>query len=452
MNILLISANKVESPYPVYPIGLDYVAQSIPSCHNVQIIDMNTVIDDEDLSQMIASFSPEIVGISLRNIDNTDATDPIGFVNYYKTLIQTVRNATRALVVLGGSGFTIFARELMSVLNADYGIVGEGERFSLFVDAIINQKDPCQIPGVVGRTNAQTPLPLPEAWQEPIIRSLPKQNAYLSHYLQNGGMLNLQSKRGCKYKCVYCTYPHIEGKTMRLIHPEEVGKTAYALEQAGAKYFFITDSTFNSDIDHSLAVAKEIKRAGVTIPWGAFFAPIQLPDDYFKTMSECGLKHVEFGTDAFSDPVLASYRKPFRVKDIYEAHNNAIDAQLYVAHFLVLGGPGETQITLDETFSNIDKLKRTVLFFFCGMRIYPYTKLYEIAVKQGQISDSETLLEPVFYKTEELDSNDIIRQVAKISGNRRNWIHGSGGSDTINITSKMYQRGYTGPLWEYLIR
>lgn len=452
MNILLISANNVTTPYPVYPIGLDYVIHSIPAHHRVKVIDMNSVADPGDLSGMISAESPDIVGISLRNIDNTDATDPVGFITYYRQLINSIRQGTGAPVVLGGSGFTIFAERLMAELDADYGISGEGERFSLFLDALETQKDPCGIPGVLGRRTGES-YRLPDAWEDKIERVLPEQpDPCLSYYINNGGILNLQTKRGCPYQCIYCTYPHIEGRTMRFLEPDEVGKTAAALEKSGARYLFITDSTFNTDIEHSLAVAKAIKRAGVTLPWGAFFAPVHLPDGYFQTMAECGLTHVEFGTDALSDKVLEIYRKPFRVSDVIRAHDEAVKAGLHAAHFFVLGGPGETPATLGETFSNIDKLKKTVLFFFCGMRIYPYTKLYDMAVEKKQLAASATLLDPVFYQPEDLNQEEIIRRVKEIGRTRSNWVCGAGGDDTVSITSRMYQKGYTGPLWEYLIR
>lgn len=123
-----------------------------------------------------------------------------------------------------------------------------------------------------------------------------------------------------------------------------------------------------------------------------------------------------------------------------------------VAHYFLLGGPGENPETLNETLSNVDKLKKSVLFFFCGMRIYPHTKLYEMAVKEGQISKTQSLLEPVFYHTPFIETDEIIRRVKDEAKDRPNWVIGSGGTETASITAKLYQRGHTGPLWEYLIR
>ena len=457
MKVLLVSANTLTEPYPVYPLGLDYVAAAIADRHEVQIADMNTLKGYDALLAKRSSdigwpkdlLAADVIGISLRNIDNTDTTDPKGFFNAQRELIQKIRGYSSALIVLGGSGFTIFPEEIMNALDADYGIIGEGERLSLLLDALENQKDATAIPGVI---TGHHPKPVPLPWSRGFHRNFSKDHSRFEFYLKNGGMLNLQTKRGCSLNCIYCTYPHIEGSTQRLIDPAEVADTALQLQAAGAKYLFITDSTFNTDCAHTLNVAQAFISAGVSIPWGAFFMPNKMPDDYFRNLRDAGLTHVEFGTESLSNPVLASYRKPYQSRHVFAAHQSAIDAGLHVAHYFLMGGPGENSDTLEETLSGIHNLNKSVFFFFCGMRIYPYTKLYDIAVKEGQITRSQSILEPVFYHSPAIGTEQIIRMVKARAAGHPNWIIGSGGVETADIVSRLHKRGYTGPLWEYLIR
>lgn len=449
MNVLLVSANMLTEPYPVYPIGLDYVAAAIAARHQVRIADMNVIQDENALGRYIRNNPPEVIGVSLRNVDNTNPGDPKTFMEDYQRLITAIRNHSDAILILGGSGFTIFPEQYMNSLGADYGLAGEGERLNQLLDAIENHRDPGRIPGViVGRQ----PLQAPDPWKQSFKRAADIRHGHLDFYLKHGGMLNLQTKRGCRFKCIYCTYPHVEGRSLRLIAPEEVARTAIDLESAGAKYLFITDSAFNVDITHSMDVARAFQNAGLGIPWGAFFAPVNLPDDYFDCMAAAGLTHVEFGTESLSDRVLTAYQKPFRIAQVRKAHTAAVAAGLNVAHYFLLGGPGEEEDTLEETLSHVDKLKRTVLFFFCGMRIYPNTTLYDLAIREGQITASRDIVAPVFYRCATLNSAEIIQRVRQAAGNRANWVVGAGGKDTAGIIAKMYERGYTGPLWEYLIR
>jgi hypothetical protein len=156
MRVLLVSANTLTEPYPVYPLGLDYVAGAIAGDHQVQIADLNSLGKDGSLSEIIRQFLPDVIGISLRNIDNTDTTDPRGFIGQYREIVSGIRHHSKALIVLGGSGFTLFPEELMEALKADYGIVGEGERLALFLNAIANGKDVTPIPGVITCGGRQT--------------------------------------------------------------------------------------------------------------------------------------------------------------------------------------------------------------------------------------------------------------------------------------------------------
>ncbi len=448
MRVLLISANTLTDPYPVYPIGLDYVAAVLTPAHEVRILDMNCD-RIEDVKSVIVEFRPEVVGVSLRNIDNTDTTDPQQFIAGYRRLTETVRTHCRAPIVLGGAGFSIFPDKLLSTLAADYGIVGEGDHMAALLDALAAGASPVGLPGVVTAGSfPEQPVPATGDY----LRRFDTASDHLSYYLRHGGMLNLQTKRGCPFRCIYCTYPHIEGRRLRLMDPASVAVTAKALEDAGARYFFIVDSAFNADIDHSLAVAEQFRSKGVSIPWGAFLAPLKMPGSYFDTLARAGLTHVEFGTESLCDRVLRAYGKPFHRRWVLEAHAQARDAGVHIAHYFLLGGPEENAETLETTLSHVDKLEKSVLFLFCGMRIYPRTPLFERALKEGRIDPEQNLLEPLFYEAPAIGRNAIIARVKDRAKGRVNWVVGSGGNDAGALVERMYRKGYTGPLWEYLIR
>ena len=238
---------------------------------------------------------------------------------------------------------------------------------------------------------------------------------------------------------------------LRLIDPDEVARDALMLQNAGARYLFITDSTFNCHADHSLEVAKAFIRARLAIPWGAFFAPIKPAEDYYSILAEAGLTHVEFGTESLCDPVLSAYGKPFRAEDVYHAHERAADAGLHIAHYLLLAGPGENEKTLMETLENAAKLEKAVLIPFCGIRIYPHTPIHEIAIREGQITREQNLLAPVFYSSPGLSLDTIMEKVTLCAAGRPHWILAGGSGESGRVVSRLHARGHSGPLWEHLI-
>ncbi len=179
---------------------------------------------------------------------------------------------------------------------------------------------------------------------------------------------------------------------------------------------------------------------------------MKLPGDYFTILKACGLSHIEFGTESLSDAMLKSYQKPFRVEDVFTAHRQAVDAGIHVAHYFLLGGPGESEETLGQTLDKVEELQQTVHFFFTGMRIYPHTKLYDIAIDEGKITRQTNLLEPYYYESDAVSPDEIESQVKACAAERINWVVGSGGETSANIVSRMHGKGFTGPLWEFLIR
>ena len=451
MKVLLLATNKLTTPYPVYPIGIDYVLGAIAPSHTTDVIDLCSNGDDPGLIEArIKAFNPDIVGLSLRNVDTSDSINAQNFIDQYKDIISMVRRATHAPVVLGGSAFSIFPEQFMQALGADYGIVGDGERLALLLDALEKGGDVSALQGVMVKGLKKKVEVL--LWTGAITRAFDKNRPYMEFYLKNGGILNLQTKRGCPFQCIYCTYPLIDGACMRCFDPASLGRMARELQDAGAKFIYITDSSFNADVEHSIAVAREFARNHVSIPWGGFFTPKHVPDDYFRTMADCGLTHVEFGTDALCDPVLSSYHKPFRLSQVLESHRMANDAGLFVAHYLIIGGPGENDDTIRQTLDNAEQLDKTVIFFFFRMRIYPGTELYEIARKEDNPAYNDVFKRQVFYRTDPLWNDAMVRTVQERSKGRMNWVTGSGGENMEKVIARMYSKGYTGPLWEKLIR
>lgn len=449
MKILLVSANTLKVPYPVYPLGLDYVAGVLDSGYNVKIADMNDFDSPSGLGTVVRDFSPDFACVSIRNIDNTDTIHSRDFLAQYKSLVQQIRENSGAGIILGGSGFTIFPREFMQALNADYGIAGEGEKLPQLLRALANNADVQSLPGIITKKTTRIVY---EPWENEIRRHFDQESSPVKFYLAHGGMLNLQTKRGCPYRCSYCTYPHIEGSRMRFFPPGEIAGEARKLQDAGAKYIFITDSAFNAGYEHSREVAKAFIKAGISIPWGGFFAPTIPPTDYFQELASAGLTHVEFGTEALSGVMLDSLRKPFVVNNVFESHSQALKAGLHVAHYFLFGGPGENRQTLLETLDNTEKLEKSVFFFFCGIRIYPHTALYDVALQEGQITAEQNLLSPVFYRSPHITDREIMQTVEERADGRFNWIVGSGENKATRVLPRFYERGFSGPLWEHLIQ
>jgi hypothetical protein len=154
MRVLLVSANREHIPDPIFPLGLACIATATQQAgYQVAVADLcfgNQPI--HKLQQQIRSFKPDVIGLSLRNVDNAAYPLTVDYLTQHREVIDTIRDITPATVVLGGSGFSILPEAYMQVLDADYGIKGEGEQaFVTLLGALDHNHAPGMVPGVLAR-------------------------------------------------------------------------------------------------------------------------------------------------------------------------------------------------------------------------------------------------------------------------------------------------------------
>ncbi len=447
-RLLLVSANRFREPYPVYPLGISYlhaaVARRLPH-FEVRICDMN-LTNNNGLETMLNDFMPQYVGISLRNVDDVNFFARNGFIGEYRELVETIRRKSDAVVIVGGAGFSVFPKLLYELLNPDFGIFGEGENSLCdLLECLENRISPGDIEGLVRNVDGKTIINPRTNYVEN--SDVIFDDQLLDFYGRESGMLNIQTKRGCPYRCIYCTYPLIEGRCVRTMNAEKIVDTlSFFYQRHQTDYVFFTDSVFNIAAEFNAQLCEAIIRSGIKIKWGAYFTPHNLDSEMLKLYRRAGLAHIEFGTESLSDTQLKNYGKHFTVADIIEKSEMCVREGIYYAHFLILGGYGETDQTVAETFRNSRLLKNTVFFPYVGMRIYPKTKLREIAVAEGKISEDDSLAEPTFYVSDRFNP-DALKSLAADTG--KAWIFPDEPESEI-VRMLRTKKNKKGPLWEYL--
>ena len=129
MKVLLVSVNREKMPSPVFPLGLAYIARALREAgHSVEAIDLCFSEDvQQELEGVLQRFQPQVIGLSLRNLDNLTYPNPISYLKEVEEIVQICRRLSPAKRVIGGSGFSLAPQELLAHLDIDFGIVGEGE-------------------------------------------------------------------------------------------------------------------------------------------------------------------------------------------------------------------------------------------------------------------------------------------------------------------------------------
>jgi radical SAM superfamily enzyme YgiQ (UPF0313 family) len=449
-KILLISVNTCRDPYPVFPLGLAYVDAALREAgHTTRWLDVQA--DPQPLAGLIASFRPDFIGLSLRNIDDVVIKKRETYFDGLGPVCRELRRLTASPIILGGSGFSIFPERLLELSGADFGLQGEGERSLVALIASLERaEDSRALPGLVYRRGGRivrNAVGSP-AWLDQL--AAPHRPAGLADfYLRASSMLNVQTQRGCGFHCCYCTYPLIEGRTYRRRAPEAVAEELEQLERDGATYVFIVDSVFNTSPEHVAGVCEAILRRDLKLKWGCFLRPASLTAELMRLMARAGLAHIEFGSDSFCDAVLAAYGKRFTFDDILQSSALAQREQIDYCHFLICGGPGETRATLEEGFARSQRLPGGVVLALVGMRVYPGTPLFEQMRRAGRLAANADLLEPEYYLAPELSEEEVFVQLRKFSRRSPNWIVGDPPPEYVRMAEKLRARGVVGPLWSY---
>ena len=449
-KILLISPNRCTVPEAVFPLGLAQVNAVLQQAgHETRLVD--SLAEPRPLEDELREFQPDFVGVSLRNIDNVLIRKQETFFESLTAICETVRRVHPRPVVIGGSGFSIYPERLLEMSGADFGIQGEGETsFVALLAALGNGADYMNLPGLVYRRNGKIIAnpQQPAALDAPAALPL-RPPALAAHYLNLSGTLNLQTQRGCRHTCCYCTYPVIEGRTHRRREPEAVADEMAQLENLGAKYVFIVDSVFNSSARHVTEICEAILRRPTKLRWGCFLRPQGLTPELMQLMKRAGLSHIEFGSDSFCDAVLEQYAKRLTFADIFHSSELARQAEIEHCHFLICGGPGETLETLETSFENSLRLNRPVIMAVVGMRIYPGTPLVQRARREGQIKPEDDLLSPAYYVSPHLTEEAVFERLRNFARRSPNWIAGDPPADFASLVKRLRQRGVVGPLWSY---
>jgi radical SAM superfamily enzyme YgiQ (UPF0313 family) len=282
-------------------------------------------------------------------------------------------------------------------LKADYGVIGEGERaLCRIARALETNGDLSSLPGLVTRDDRPSRrrgfvrrldrLPLPARQDLPTER------------YQASNMIPIQGKRGCHRRCIYCSSPQIEGRSVRLRSPARiVREIEAAIESHGAQSFYFVDNLFNYPEDHAIALCEAIVARGLRIQWRCILHPLTVSRRLVKRMKQAGCVEVSLGFESGSDRMLRVLRKGFSAEDIRRSSRRLREFEIGQMGFLLFGGPGEDRASVEESLALAESLGFERLSLTVGIRIYPGTALAKTAVRDEMISPDDDLLRPSFY-------------------------------------------------------
>ena len=460
MKILIVSTNRNQFPIPVMPLGACMVADAAQKTgHEVRLLDM--MFERKPLSALrsqLTEWHPEVIGLSVRNIDNNDMRSPSFFLKELRPLVAAIRSMSKAVVVLGGAAVSVMPEELLRYSGTDMAVTGDGETvFPDLLDRLYGGEPPRELSGVA-RIEDGVFYSNPYFPSDSICRcASPDFSRWIdiNKYLGRLSTVPLQTKLGCHFNCIYCTYRKIEGSRYRLVNPDEVADTVKSLSLRRLRDIEFVDNVFNSPYDHAVSICEKLAeaRCGASLT-SLELNPLFIDDELITAMEKAGFSGIGITVESASDTVLEGLKKGFTAEHVHKSAGVIRRHKLSCVWIFMMGGPNETEETARETlrFAENSIRPQDVAFFGTGIRIYPGTKLESLAREEGLLSLSpDKMLEPVFYISPMVEYGWVRRQVKSSMSRHMNFID----SDSLSfpvlpaIHRLGYRLGLRPPLWRH---
>jgi radical SAM superfamily enzyme YgiQ (UPF0313 family) len=399
-----------------------------------------------------------VIGLSVRNIDNNDMQRPAFFIDEVVAVLDAIRAKTEAPIVLGGSAVSVMPEEILRHTGVSCAVLGDGETvFPSLLRVFPSEKTPHEIPSTAWIAENTFFSYAARSSSPSDCSAVPEFSRWIDirKYLSSLAALPVQTKLGCHFKCVYCTYRKIEGNTYRLFDREGVVGSVTRLSGSGLRHIEFVDNVFNSPYGHALSLCEDLARIRhKALLYSLELNPFHLDDALISVMERAGFRGIGITAESASDKVLAALGKGYNAESVYQAAEVVRRHKLPCVWIFMLGGPGETEKTVEETlhFAETSIRPTDTAFFNLGVRVYPGTELEAIARRQGVLSlPKEKMLRPVFYVSPEVNTDWMFMRVKGSLRRHMNFIN----SDSIGLSFLPlihrigYRLGIRAPLWKY---
>jgi len=421
-KVLMVSPSlqgnvQVNSQENSSSLGLAYLhAVMEKTGYSVETFNYNNVameISEKEIEEKLRAMDPDFFLVQVFTMNRVGCRRAIEIARKIKPSIP---------VIAGGVHASIYYGQVLEHYGADYVVIGEGEH--TIIDLLATLSAGASVDAVKGIafrrggrviTGPQRDL-IPDKGLDEL--PFPKHGLFIG---PNTEMACILTTRGCPFKCSFCCLHTISKRRFRRRSVDsvvdEIAHIADTFKQI--KTIQISDDTFTLDQPRAIAICREIIRRGIKMKFlcSARIKPASV--ELFEVMEQAGFVGIGFGLETGSDKLLHAIHKSITRADVINTFKMLKDRKIAIATYLMVGFPGETEDTVNETIDLIKTLQKIKYFEFAGVArlwVYPNTEVYEVLRAHGRIDDSYWLTDKdVPFFTLEHSEEELERMVTKIT-------------------------------------
>ena len=359
---------------PLYPLGMGYLSASLQRDREVHSVHFQSKDHVQSLFPKILSENkPGIVGFTCNTFNRGEV----------RKAIKVVREILpHSKVILGGPHPTFLPEQMLNNYNADYVVMGEGENsVRQLCDAIDGKTVIRGVRGVAYLDERGEIEINPAVDVEHNLDSLPFPDyGYAEELIRITRMGCIITSRGCPARCKYCSTSHYWGQKVRQHSVERVlNEIERLVGEYGIEKLFFHDDTFNLTEKRVKDICKGMIDRRFNLKWAANGRVHPVSQEMIDAMVEAGCRHICWGVETGSETMLSAMNKKINLKQIKKAYDMCLKHKnvLTTGAFTLVGYPGETEQTIEETRGFLDTVSLTDAPSTAVLYVLPGTEVYD---------------------------------------------------------------------------
>jgi radical SAM superfamily enzyme YgiQ (UPF0313 family) len=373
------------------PLGLALLGAVLERAgHAAAVIDANAeMLGEEQFRQRLeglraAHGAPAWVGL-------TSSTNTFHAALRFARVVRAVFPGAK--VVFGGVHASILPDEALAEPAVDAVARGEGEETLL---ALLRGEAPARIPGLSfrdGGASVHTPdreqladlaeLPIPAYHLLPMHLYRPALGSY-----RRLPAVGTVISRGCPGRCTFC-YGHHLGRLTRYRPIASVLEEIHLLQANwGIRELSFYDDTFTARRGYVAELCEALLAARVDLTWSCFSRVDTVSPELLDLMRRAGCHQICFGIESGSEEILKNIRKHISLPKAKDAIAWTRKAGIETRATFMLGNPGETLQTMEQTLRLALELDPDIALFNITTP-FPGTEMFAWADERGYLTTKD---------------------------------------------------------------
>jgi anaerobic magnesium-protoporphyrin IX monomethyl ester cyclase len=188
------------------------------------------------------------------------------------------------------------------------------------------------------------------------------------------------SSRGCPYRCAYCSKPVFGSKFRAQSAERVVSEMEYLNKQFGAREIAFYDDSFTLDKKRVHEICDKILVKKLKIAWTCETRVNLVDKELLQHMKQAGCYAIAYGIETAAPEIMKIIQKDITLEQVEKAVQAHREVGLQVVGYFMLGSPGETPETIQQTIDFAKKLKVDFAQFSVTTP-FPATELYDIYMR-----------------------------------------------------------------------